>query len=263
MELSAHDALSWVARLIGIAIALQSLELWAIRRVAADDGVWPWRVVRRDLEVFGAAALRVLDGLLSERRFSTLLIVRLLCAVAITLVPHALPMLFLWLSTLLISLRWRGSFNGGSDFMTLLVLTALSVATLFPAHRIVTVGALWYIALHTCNSYFLAGLVKLRTANWRSGRALAGFLQSTIYERPLFPPSWLSQPRLNRLASWSVIALECLFPLALVRPESCLTLIGFALIFHVINAYALGLNRFVLAWAATYPALLWCSAQTL
>ncbi len=241
---------------------IQSLELWTIRRVAADDGVWRWSVVRRELHVFGGPILRGLDALLNERAFLGLVIVRALCAIAIMVVPHALPVLLLLASTLLIALRWRGSFNGGSDFMTLVVLTALAAATLFSQQPIATVGALWYIALHTCNSYFLAGFVKLRTANWRNGRALVGFMQSTMYERPPLSPR-LFPPWLSRVVSWGVIGLECLFPLSLVRPESCAVLIALAGIFHVFNAYALGLNRFVLAWAATYPALLWCSAQSL
>lgn len=33
--------------------------------------------------------------------------------------------------------------------------------------------------------------------------------------------------------------------------------------FHVTNAYVIGIHRFVLAWAATYPAIYWCSQHWL
>lgn len=252
-----------VARIVAVALILQTLELWSIRRVAADDGIWPWAIVRRDFTVFPIWVQRLVDAVLSYRGWLVLLGVRLLCALTLLWAPSALPCLILFATTLLIAMRWRGSFNGGSDFMTLVVLSALSVATVFSTHRMATVGALWYVALHACNSYFLAGLVKLRTPNWRSGRALVGFLQTTVYGRAPVPSAWLEQPLASRVAAWSVIGLECLFPLALINSTGCAALVGMAFMFHVGNAYVFGLNRFLLAWAATYPALWWCSQQAL
>jgi hypothetical protein len=49
-----------------------------------------------------------------------------------------------------------------------------------------------------------------------------------------------------------VIAFECAFPLALIDAR-LLSLLGIA--FHVVNARVLGLNRFLWAWLAAYPAL--------
>ena len=58
-------------------------------------------------------------------------------------------------------------------------------------------------------------------------------------------------------ASWLVITLECGFPAALVAPELAIALLTIAGTFHVGNALVLGLNRFVWAWLAAYPALLY------
>jgi hypothetical protein len=194
-----------------------------------------------------------LDLFLPYRNFCVLLVARGAAAVAILFVPHAALFGFLLLSSLLISLRWRGSFNGGSDFMTLVVLTGLLAAQWKPE------AGLWYIALQTVNSYFVAGVVKLRTASWRSGKALAGFAQTTIYDSPGAAAIFVRHPALARAASWVVIALECAFPLALAGPLPCAILLGGMFAFHLGNVHVFGLNRFALAWAATYPALFYCS----
>jgi hypothetical protein len=56
-----------------------------------------------------------------------------------------------------------------------------------------------------------------------------------------------------------VILFECGFPLALLRPELSLVFLGGGLLFHLLIAYQLQLNRFFWAWLATYPAVYWAS----
>lgn len=271
-------ALTWVVRIVAISLIAQTAELWWLRKVAADDGIWSWPIVRRDFAVFdviGISGFRPLraffDATLSYTGLRVLLVLRMVCALTCLFVTHGLPLWLLLVSTLLIALRWRGSFNGGSDFMTLAVLGALAIASSFGFSASASRGALWYIAIIACNSYFLAGLAKLRTANWRSGRALIGFMGHTVYDAPPLPEArarvaptfWERHRRVTRWLSWLVIGLELSFPLALIDARACLVLIGCALMFHVGNAFLLGLNRFVLAWAASYPALVWCSQHML
>lgn len=256
--MTASEALLWVSRIVGVAIALHTLELWHLRGVMADDGVWRWSDVREDVRVFPSVVVRGLDALLRPRAFSILLALRIACAGWIVIAPHALPMVLLWAGSLLIAMRFRGSFNGGSDFMTLVVLSGLSVGALVPS-PIATVGALWWIALQACNSYLLAGWVKLRTASWRSGEAFSVFMRSTIFGSPGLPRVLIDRPGMARAIAWSVIAFECAFPLALAGPRACVAFTALAGAFHVTNAYVIGIHRFVLAWAATYPAIYWCS----
>jgi hypothetical protein len=168
-------------------------------------------------------------------------------------------MLFLFLSAILISIRWRGSFNGGSDFMSLIVLSALSFASAFPDSAKAQAACFWYIAIQTCTSYFLAGTIKLRNPDWRSGRALRRFVKTSIYaESPL--SSWISRTLwLSLLASWSVMLFECLFPISLFFPKVCVAMLCLGFLFHLANVYFFGLNRFLLSWSAAYPAVLFCS----
>jgi len=185
--------------------------------------------------------------------------VALFATTFVAFVPGLPLVLLLWASTALIALRWRGSVNGGSDFMTLVVLGALSVARAAPERPLVSLGCLWYVAIQACNSYFIAGLVKLKAASWRQGRALPAFLADAAYDASALR-SWLTRhPRFARVLGWAVMALECSFPLALVHPTLCTLLVTLALAFHIANVYVFGLNRFLWAWAATYPALFFAS----
>jgi hypothetical protein len=252
-------ALAGVTRLIAIAVALQTIELLLVRRVAADDGVWRWSTVRRELDVFPRPLRWLLDRLLGYRGLVAVLGLRLVAALALFAIVHVALVGALLASTILLALRWRGSVNGGSDFMTLVVLTALTVATAMPDRPLVTVGALLYIALQACNSYVVAGVVKLRSARWRNGTALPAFLAGAVHDPRRLLALFARAPWLARLAGWSVIGLELSFPLALVDPRACAALVGLALVFHAGNVHAFGLHRFLWAWAATYPALFFAS----
>ncbi|MEZ4753843.1 MAG: HTTM domain-containing protein [Bdellovibrionota bacterium] len=144
--------------------------------------------------------------------------------------------------------------------MTLIILSGLSLASLFPENSPITSGCLWYICLQTCLSYFVSGSVKLRKANWRSGKALAAFIASSNYQLPMLIKQLFKNPFFLFISSWSVITMELCFPATLINPQVCLGLISAAFIFHIVNWYILGLNRFVFAWLAAYPAVYYCSS---
>lgn len=247
------NALAWMDRLAGVAVALQTIELLAIRAAYAPDGVWAWSVLRREFAVFPRPVPKLLDLFLDYRGFLVLLGLRLGAALAVLAHPHATALSFLFLTTLLIAMRWRGTYNGGSDYMTLIVLLALSVAHSFEGDPRVAAGALWYVAIQVCLSYFIAGWVKLKNPHWRNGRALSGFLGSSYYDAP---KAWSRMtPRLAFALSWGVILFECGFPLALISPRVCVAYLAVAILFHLANVYFFGLNRFLFAWGAAYPAL--------
>jgi hypothetical protein len=69
-------------------------------------------------------------------------------------------------------------------------------------------------------------------------------------------------PALLPWLSRSVVAAECLFPLALVTPlPVSLALLAGGLAFHLLAAVFMGLNTFLWSFAATYPAILYCAAR--
>ena len=255
----------WMERLIAIALILQTLEFFQIRKSFSSDGIWTWVLIRREFSGLPHFLLRIMDGLLSDRNFLVFLVFRTILSFAALYFHHPLIWGFLWLSTLLISVRWRGTFNGGSDYMTLIVLGAAFIGRAAGDLHYRWIGvALGYVGLQTCLSFFVAGVVKLRKEEWRSGKALAGFIESSHYGASPWLQSQFqafSHPIQLKVLSWGIILFECTFPLGVLNPSVCRFMILGGLFFQLMNTYVLGLNRFFWAWAAAYPAFFWCAQQ--
>jgi hypothetical protein len=253
------QALLWTERLIALALIQQSVELFLIRHEFGVNGVWSWQVLKRDFMVFPPWVRALLDGVLGDRIFLGVVMLQMLLG-AWGLFSSSPGVLFgLWLTCTLICLRWRGTFNGGSDFMTLVVLNGLVLACIFRRHPGALKFALVYIAFHSVLSYWRAGLAKIVQSNWRSGKALRYFLTVPHSEWKNLPA--LRTPWVVLFLTWMVLLFECSFPLALLSPQTCFFYLGLGLCFHIGNAVVLGLNRFILPWCATYPALYFISER--
>ena len=241
--------LVWSERLLSLAILFQTIELLQLRPAWADAGVWRWPVLRRESARF--------DFFLNEKHFAALLWIRLVSCVGVWLLyPYALFIGILFFSTWLISIRWRGIFNGGSDSMTALIAFSLWIAQSFSHHSPVIKACFAYIAIQITASYFIAGIVKLKNIEWRSGVALPVFFNTPRYDSP---PEWVRKlfevPTRAKTLSWAVIIFECSFPLSWVSPSFFSAYLCMALGFHLLNFWVFGLNRFFFAWLAGYPAL--------
>jgi hypothetical protein len=248
-------------QLVGLAICLQSIELLAIRASFNNQGIWRWNIISKEFESFSPFFRFFLDRTLSYPNFLTLLLLRTLIGGLIIFYSNALLLFFLLITTLLIAIRWRGTFNGGSDYMTVIVLTGLTIQASFPDNTAVALGSIFYITVHTVASYFIAGIFKLKSSNWRDGSAVKAFLASASFD----PPQILGVLQCNTwllfFAAWSILLFECSFPLAVVIPQTTFYYLFAGAAFHLLNSYLLGLNRFFMIWLATYPMVLWCATN--
>lgn len=259
-----QSVLELSGRLISFAVILQTIEFFQIRKTFGEHGVWKWSVIRQEFNSFPNWIRWGFDRILDYPGFLSLLVLRLISAFAVLILPWSEIYSFfpciLFLSTLLICIRWRGTFNGGSDYMTIIITSALAIAKLFDLNPWIGKACLWYIAVQCCFSYFISGCIKLRNRDWRAGKQLGFFFQLPCYETPERLKELVKKkPWLAFSLSWSAMAFECAFPLALLSPRFCLFFIPLAFCFHLGNIYAFGLNRFLFAWSAAYPALYYCS----
>ena len=167
----------WLEWLLCLSLLIQTLEYLRLLPALADDGYAPWRLQRADIPQ--AWIRRVLDVLFTPAALRAQLLLRLVVLALIALQGSSLGLvMFLFISHLLILIRWRGAFNGGSDFMTLVALTGLLIV-----HSVALAGnpdlgwraGLWYVGLQSITSYFVSGWVKLLQPQWRSGKAMPIF----------------------------------------------------------------------------------------
>ncbi len=245
--------IDWMPRLAALATAIAALELIIVRDAFSDRGVFAWSVLRAD---YGVLA-RPLGVLFGARGTFVLLLVQLAAAIALPVIDHPAPAWIAFAATLAIAVRWRGSYNGGSDAMLLVVLGVIAIGRTAPS---LENAALAYAAAQLVLSYVIAGVAKLKDPVWRAGRALPILVALPQYRVHPRVAAILASPRLGRALAYAMLAVECTFPLALLHPTVCIVYLAIGAGFHLVNAVVFGLNRFLWVWLAAYPALLhWAS----
>lgn len=233
--------------LAGVAVVVGTLELLVVRRAWSDLGIWRWSVLRREMSALGV--------LLGQRSFTAVLLVRLAAGVALIAGAPAVGPLVAWITSLLVNLRFRGTYNGGSDHMLMIVLTALVITSAGAHSEVLVKAAVVWIGVQSILSYAIAGVAKLVHRSWRNGEAMRAFAGLRAYGAPALASKALGNPAVARYAAWSVLLFECGFPAVLLGPRVAVVFIAMAAVFHMVNAGVLGLNRFLLTWAATWPAV--------
>lgn len=233
-------ALLWTQRILGLGLLIQSVELVQARRIFGRDGALVgrvnilWLLIPR---IFGALGLMVVstESIAWQRGLTTLLL----------------------LNSLWLTLRSRGPVCGGSDSMFFQVQLGLLLAS-WGGELGAKLGMGW-IAAQSVLSYVIAGLGKARNASWWNGTAMRHlFTSSGPYVLLKAVRNMGAQRSLCVLLGWVVVGFELVFPAVLLMPVAGKwMLLAFVLGFHLANAAVLGLNRFVWAWLATYPALLY------
>jgi hypothetical protein len=247
--------------LLGWSLLLQTLEYLAIAR---RDRVLEWNIQWHEMPDSPPGLRVLLKTCFAPRHYAAMLVLRLLLAVALMAGWHGL-----WVSAplmaiaLLLLLRWRGAFNGGSDFMTLAGLSGLlAVDVISPwwGGELGWRAGLWWVTLQLLTSYFMSGWVKLKHRGWRDGSALPLFLDTGVYG-PLATDSLLRRPLVARCVSWGFILWEGLFALVFVDVRLAWMACLLGALFHFLVFAYFGLNRFFWAWLATYPALIYAVTE--
>lgn len=184
-------------------------------------------------------------------------------ALAIVLMLGFYPLLIeatLIFTSVVLIRRFRGPYNGGSDTMTILVLSSLWLSHLAPSNYWQEM-ALGYLAIQLTLSYFQSGWVKVVNVDWRSGLALRQVFAFSAYPVSNQLRLLAERPALLFYMSWIVIIFELLFPLALLHHSTLIAALVIAGVFHLANAWLFGLNRFFWIWPAAYPIIIWFQAR--
>jgi hypothetical protein len=257
-------SLTWAVRgfeiLLGWSLLLQTLEYL---RLPSLDKLTQWPVLSTEIPAKPSWLKATLNQLFQHKPYTAWLCLRGVLALALMLGQVGLVgAALLFVMALLLLLRWRGAFNGGSDFMTLVGISGLLIAHLVGAFTDAPFGwqaGFWYITLQTLSSYFVSGWVKLLRPEWRSGRALPHFLDTGVYG-PLAQDSIYRNRSVAVVCSWAFTLWEGFFPLALLDVRLAMLWCALAMVFHFLVFWFLGLNRFFWAWVSSFPAVVYCAS---
>ncbi|MCC9704893.1 alpha/beta fold hydrolase [Streptomyces sp. MNU76] len=256
-------ALGMSERLAAMTSLTSSLEYLSQRHDMGKGGMSDWDIAKNSIAHANPLLRRLVD-LASGRRTTTALHVTRAAVASAMLLPgksswRGAGSLFLGATSALLGPRQHYG-GDGADQVATLVQLATGGARLVPSPAAKD-ALLWYVALQSNLSYLISGWVKLLGPEWRDGSALPGVMRTHTYGHEGMY-TWLrNNPRAAKLLAHSVLALECLFPLAylkggrLARP-----VIASAATFHVANGYLMGLGRFATAFPAMHPLVAYTSA---
>lgn len=154
---------------------------------------------------------------------------------------------------------------GGSDTMLLLSLSMWTLTEvlifLYPDTSLATAPIL-YLGVQGVLSYFVAGVVKIKSTDWKNGSALKLIFEQSHYAVPLGARCIFKNTDFSRIIGFIIISFELLFPLALFNEKLILLFLALAFLFHITNALLFRIHRFIWAWICCYPAIYFLS-QTL
>ncbi len=263
--LTSSGALTASERMSAATQVLSSLEFLASKSDQRPGGLNDWAIVR---EIFQDAMPRLMPLLdrIGRERTETVIHVGRIVAGASLFLPASMRAHrsaangYLAVSALLLHPKhFYGS--DGSDQLAFLVQSTAAVAHIGDRERRREAG-LVFLAAQAALSYVVSGAVKLASRTWRSGEALPGVLRTRTYGDAELYRFLRRHPRLSRFAAHGVLAAETAFPLVFVLPTPlALVGVGGMTVFHLLNARFMGLARFVWAFLATYPAIIFVVAN--
>jgi hypothetical protein len=260
--ISQQLAVVLTAKLASLSILVSSAEYLASPYILGDSGLMSWAVgrLRSPVLVRGYVG-RTLDGVLAYPRILGIIGLRALIAFLILFGPSTLVLnrfllsLLVTLSTLLAVRNVFG--RNGADQMEDILFMGLAIVSIVPTHVTMNIY-LAFLAFQACLAYATAGVAKAVASGWRDGTFLIGICGTGIYGNARLRDILLARPTLAKWLARSVIIWECTFPLVLLLPLplAIVVLVG-GIVFHLVNGYIMGLNDFVWAFLAAYPAILY------
>lgn len=132
--LSSDAVLMLTQQLLALALLQQASEMIVLRHAWIDHGIWSLAILQDEFSGLPSPIRRTLCFLLAPRQFAFVLFALFGVAAMLLLGLSMHPALLsaALVLTSLVTVRFRGTFNGGSDYMTLVILSGLTVASLAP-----------------------------------------------------------------------------------------------------------------------------------
>lgn len=248
-----------------ITTIIESLELLSLKRYYGKNGIWSDEII--DLKFknyqsnyFQKTTTNLLTKLLHFSNFYKIIQIQLVLAILLLYYQNPIILIFLLIIKILISIKWNGSFNGGSDSMGIVICIGLIISTTYPSisnNINFQIAGVVYIVYNLILSYFRAGLVKIKNKNWLNGKELIIFTNNTIYNENSKIIKLINYKYNSIILSLVLILWEILFAFSILNLNLTFIFLSIGIVFHFMNFYIFGLNRFFFNWLAAYPAFIY------
>lgn len=262
-ELTIENAYIYSLGILSLGLIISSLEDIYSWHIFKSTGILSWKVSRlaRRSSIKGPIA-KLLHFLLKDRSFKKCIYLRLITSIFLFILCclNIISSFVLFLSFFLLLLYMLRSPYGlsGSYQMSLVILFSLSIGSLFGVHSKISLFCIWFISGQLLLSYFIAGIRKGLSSIWRSGNAMEDIFNTYAFGHS-FICKLIKTNGVSFVLSWIVILFEILFfSILFVNPQFLFLFFLSGFLFHLANAFFMGLNEFLFAFSATYPILFYC-----
>ncbi|WP_329410294.1 alpha/beta fold hydrolase [Nocardia vinacea] len=259
--ISREATLSAAERLSAVCHLIASLEYLASRSEQYQGGLQDWTLIRPAVRARAPWLARLVDVVARPGITEAVHLTRVAAAGAL-LAPtpwrgRLAANAALTVTAPLLHTRYaRG--GDGADHASFVVQTAATIARAAGTRPQVTDACLWFVAAQSVLSYTAAGWAKAISPTWRRTEALTGVTRTLTFGDAAVWRFFRDHPHLARLAAHGVVALECGFPAVFaLRGRLAPPLLAAMGGFHVANTRIMGLGRFLWAFTAMYPAVLY------
>lgn len=243
--------------------------------------IWDYNFIQNQYSNFNYSIKKLMDFFLIDNNFKKILYINIILSIflvvnnIILFLPiNFLIIILLIIVQLLVSNRFGGSFNGASDSKVLMIMISILIFELDEISDLLDFEfeskinqklSFIYLTFNVSNSYFSAGLVKLKEKNWIKGLALRIFLEESIIDSNFKNKvlKLLQFNLLSRFLSIFIILWEISIIIIAFMPNYLIIYLIIGLFFHFCNYLLFGLNRFFLLWVITYPILIYTSIHYL
>jgi hypothetical protein len=250
-----NQALIWTENLLAIALLVQSTELLRISSYPSFQSIWSLENLKADFYPIFIFPKPLIHFLFSISGFRLILMGIFTLAVGSFFYSPFMVYFFIGILHILVNMRFRGNFNGGSDTMTFVIISGLCIANFSDSENVKKIGLI-YIGIHGLYSYFKAGLAKVRHADWRTGKAISQFLHyGVLNPKSRFIKTIENNAPLHFFLSWATLCFELGIIILLFAPRFTLFYALLAAAFHLAVFFMFGLNRFFWIWLAAWPGI--------
>ena len=265
------DVLAPMAVLAGVGVVIDAAEILVARAALAPKGLFSWEVLKLGRRYLVAGPFsRSLGCLFRYPQVLALPVVQLVCAPVLLSAPFlpkslaipsiAVAALVTVMMRILFTMRQQLGLDGADQMLVIGLLAIGGGAAL--GNTVAGHAAVDYAALQLLLSYAIAGAAKAISPTWRSGSAIVGITGTIGYGHARVHSVVKRFPLLAKALCWSVITFECsAAPLILLGVKGAWVIIVVGMCFHIGVAAVMGLNVFLWAFAACYPALLLLGSQ--
>src|SRR5215471_360627 len=253
-----NDALRLAVQFCAVAQIVGLVELTLVRSELRSGGFLDWSMIGNLnpwTRTHVGSLIRRAFRRLGNRMFIWLIVLNAVVAAALLIWPSVAGLIAAAAALQVMLMKRHHVTIDGSDQMILVVLVTCMLGRI-SGDALAIRAAVSFLAAELTLAYLVAGLAKAASPYWQSGEAFPMIVQTRMYGQPMAARMVNRHPGLGHAASYAVFCWESLFILALTAPPTVVAVIfACGVGFHAGCAVVMGLNRFMWAFVASYPAV--------